>query len=99
MASQALAVWINDRLGAPVDAFAPPPRELEAETLAALAEALRGGEVRTLVSLDCNPVATAPGDLDFVHLMQRAPFRVHCGLYFDETAASFDLARANAPPP
>ena len=88
MASQALAVWINDRLGAPVDAFAPPPRELEAETLAALAEALRGGEVRTLVSLDCNPVATAPGDLDFMHLTQRAPFRVHCGLYFDETGAT-----------
>ena len=87
-ASQALAVWINDRLGAPVDAFAPPPREFEAETLAALAEALRGGEVRTLVILDCNPVATAPGDLGFVDLMQRAPFRVHCGLYFDETAAT-----------
>ena len=88
LASQALAVWINDRLGAPVDAFAPPPPELEAATLAALAEALRGGEVRTLVSLDCNPVATAPGDLGFADLMQRAPFRVHFGLYFDETAAT-----------
>ena len=79
--------WINDRLGAPVDAFAPPSAA-QAETLAALAEALRGGEVRTLVTLDCNPVATAPGDLGFVDLMQRAPFRVHFGLYFDETAAT-----------
>ena len=92
-------MWINDRLGAPVDAFAPPPPELEAETLAALAEALRGGEVRTLVSLDCNPVATAPGDLDFADLMQRAPFRVHFGLYFDETAAASTWHAANAPSP
>ena len=59
----------------------------QAGTIASLADALRNGDVRTLITLDCNPVATTPGDLGFADLMPRAPFRVHAGLYFDETAA------------
>jgi len=86
--SRALGLWINDRLDGPVDAFAPDDRAPQAGTIAALADALRGGDVRTLVVLDSNPAATAPGDLGFADLMARASFRVHAGLYFDETAAA-----------
>ena len=88
LASQALGLWINNRLGGPVDAFAPDDHAPQAGTIAALADALRNGDVRTLITLDCNPVATAPGDLDFANLMPRAPFRIHAGLYFDETAVA-----------
>ena len=58
----------------------------EAGTLAELATDLQAGKVQTLLILDSNPVAAAPGDLDFAALMARAPFRLHLGLYFDETA-------------
>ena len=88
LASQALGLWINDRLGGPVDAFAPDDPAPQAGTIASLADPLRNGDVRTLITLDCNPVATTPGDLGFAGLMPRAPFRVHAGLYFDETAAA-----------
>ena len=88
LASQALGVWINDRLLGPVDAFAPSDTAQQAGTIAALGDALRSGDVRTLITLDCNPVATTPGNLGFADLMPRAPFRVHAGLYFDETAAA-----------
>ena len=85
-AARALAVWINDRLAAPVDAFALSAPAGEAGTLAELATDLQAGKVQTLLILDSNPVAAAPGDLDFAALMARAPFRLHLGIYFDETA-------------
>jgi Fe-S-cluster-containing dehydrogenase component len=85
-AARALAVWINDRLGAPVDAYALPSPADEAGTLAELAADLHAGKVETLIVLDANPVAGAPGDLDFAALMTRAPFRLHLGTHFDETA-------------
>ena len=84
--ARALAVWINDRLAAPVDAFALSNPASEAGTLAELAKDLQAGKVQTLLILDSNPVAAASGDLDFAALMARAPFRLHLGLYFDETA-------------
>jgi Fe-S-cluster-containing dehydrogenase component len=84
--ARACAVWINDRLGAPVDAFALSPSASEAGTLAELARDLQAGQVHTLLVLDANPVAAAPGDLDFAALIARASFRLHLGLHFDETA-------------
>ena len=51
-AARALAVWINDRLAAPVDAFAPPPPASQAGTLAELATDLQAGKVQTLLILD-----------------------------------------------
>ena len=84
--TRALAAWINDRLDAPVDTFALSPPAGEAGTLAELATDLQAGKVQTLLILDSNPMAAAPGDLDFAALMARAPFRLHLGLYFDETA-------------
>ena len=84
--ARALAVWINDRLAAPVDAFALSNPTSEAGTLAELAKDLQAGKVQTLLILDSNPVAAASGDLDFAALMAHASFRLHLGLYFDETA-------------
>ena len=95
-AAQALGLWINDRLDGPVDAFAQDDPAQEVGTIAALADALRKGDVRTLLTLDCNPAATAPGDLGFANLMLRTSFRVHAGLYFDETAA---ISTWHAPAP
>ena len=84
--ARALAVWINDRLAAPVDAFALSNPTSEAGTLAELAKDLQAGKVQTLLILDSNPVPAASGDLDFAALMAHASFRLHLGLYFDETA-------------
>ena len=84
----ALGAWINDRLGAPVDGFDVDPLTLAAGTLAELAEDVRASRVETLVVVESNPVATAPGDLDFETLVAPIPFRIHLGPYFDETAAA-----------
>ena len=50
--ARALAVWINDRLAAPVDAFALSNPSSEAGTLAELAKDLQAGKVQTLLILD-----------------------------------------------
>jgi molybdopterin-containing oxidoreductase family iron-sulfur binding subunit len=84
----ALGVWINDRLNAPIDAFEVDPRQARAGTLAELADDLQNGKVETLVIMDSNPVAAAPGDLEFETRVDRAPFRVHLGSYYDETGAA-----------
>ncbi len=86
--AHALGLWINDRLGAPVDAFDVDPREAAAGTLAELADDIGRGGIETLIIIDTNPVATSPGDLDFESRLRSVPFRVHLGLYFDETAAA-----------
>ena len=72
----------------PVDAFDPDPQMSAAGTLADLAEAVRAGRVETLVVVDSNPVASAPGELGFETLVGQVPFRIHVGGYFDETAAA-----------
>ncbi|MBV9289555.1 MAG: 4Fe-4S dicluster domain-containing protein [Hyphomicrobiales bacterium] len=86
--ARALGMWINDRIGAPIDPFDIDPRQAAAGTLASLADDIRSGKVGALIILDSNPVATAPGDLEFEALIERVPFRVHLGLYYDETAAA-----------
>ena len=83
---QALAHWINARLDAPVDHFAPPPEQ--AEDLPALAGALRSGAAETVLILDSNPAYDAPADLEFSEaLRSTGAFTVHLGLWRDETAA------------
>jgi molybdopterin-containing oxidoreductase family iron-sulfur binding subunit len=71
-----------------------PPVALEpvdhAASLAALVDAMRDGEVDLLLVLEANPVYTAPADLAFVRALENVPFKVHCGLYADETAARCD---------
>ncbi len=91
-AAQALAPWINERLGntghtviytEPL-VFDPGP----GGTLADLARDMGAGAVQALVILDCNPAYAAPGSLDFRALLERVPTSIHAGLYHDETAAA-----------
>src|SRR5690606_31175116 len=60
---------------------------LALESLKALLEAIERGEVDALFILDCNPVHTAPADLDVAAAIARVPFTVHGGVYRDETGA------------
>lgn len=69
-----------------------------ASSFAALVEAMRAGEVDTLLILDGNPAYAAPSELKFADLLQRLPHSMHLGLYDDETAACchWHLPRAHA---
>ncbi len=60
----------------------------QANSLKDLVADLRGGKVSALFILGANPVYDAPADLDFAGALKNsnAPFRVHVGLYQDETA-------------
>jgi hypothetical protein len=66
------------------------PREGEpigqVESLAELTQAMAAGEVDTLIILDCNPVLTAPADLEFATALEQVPFRAQMSYFFDETA-------------
>ncbi|GEP09052.1 4Fe-4S dicluster domain-containing protein [Methylobacterium gnaphalii] len=86
----ALVHWINARLKAPIGFIAPPDRigERVPADLASLAAALEDGSVVCLAILGCNPVATAPADLDMARRIGRAGFSVHAGLHGDETAGA-----------
>ena len=91
-AVHALAHAMNDALGnvgqtvvytqtaeaQPVDQFAG---------LKELVDELNAGKVDFLLIIGTNPVYTAPADLKFADALQKAPLRVHVGLYEDETAA------------
>jgi molybdopterin-containing oxidoreductase family iron-sulfur binding subunit len=61
-------------------------RNVEEHALPALARAMDNREVDILLILGCNPVYTAAADLNFAQRLERVPFRVHLGLYHDETA-------------
>src|SRR5579884_438452 len=54
--------------------------------LAELAEDMDRGQVDVLLILGGNPVYTAPADLRFAERMQKVGFRLHLGLYQDETS-------------
>jgi molybdopterin-containing oxidoreductase family iron-sulfur binding subunit len=54
--------------------------------LAALTEAMRAGQVESLVLLDVNPVYDAPADLEFAAALARVRRTISLGLYDDETA-------------
>ena len=60
------------------------------QSLSQLAADMKAGKVIMLVILGCNPVYDAPADLAFRDLLadpqSKVKFRVHCGLYADETA-------------
>ena len=55
-------------------------------SLRELADDMQAGLVDVLIILGGNPVYTAPVDLRLAECMGRVPFRVHLGLYEDETA-------------
>jgi len=56
-------------------------------SLRELAADLEVGQVEVLVTLEGNPVFTAPADLNFAEQYQKAAFTVYLGLHDDETAA------------
>jgi molybdopterin-containing oxidoreductase family iron-sulfur binding subunit len=90
-----LVLAINQSVGAmnktltsiePVDARGHDPGQ---QSLADLAEAIRHGDVDTLLILGAsNPVFTAPADLEFETLLRRVPFSIYSGEYVDETAVA-----------
>ena len=66
------------------------PVAATAESLASLVDAMRAGQVHTLLMLDTNAVYDAPGDLAFADALNRVEMKVHAGPYVDETAAASD---------
>jgi molybdopterin-containing oxidoreductase family iron-sulfur binding subunit len=57
------------------------------DDLRALVDDMRAGRVSTLLILGGNPAFNAPSDLEFAKALANVPFRVHLGLYEDETSA------------
>jgi MoCo/4Fe-4S cofactor protein with predicted Tat translocation signal len=57
-----------------------------ASTLGQLAEAIRGGGIKTLVILEGNPAYNAPADLDWSSLQKSVAEVVRFGYYVDETS-------------
>ncbi|MCB0712186.1 MAG: TAT-variant-translocated molybdopterin oxidoreductase [Ignavibacteriae bacterium] len=51
-----------------------------------LTASMNAGEVATLIVMGCNPVYDAPADLSFLDAYQKVDYRIHHGLYHDETA-------------
>ncbi|MEO6327276.1 MAG: TAT-variant-translocated molybdopterin oxidoreductase [Thermoanaerobaculia bacterium] len=94
-AAQVLVHAINQALGnggqslLTTEAVEADPVD-QAASLRELVQAMAKGEVEALVVLDANPVFTAPCDLSIANAFQRVPFRVHFGLYADETAEYCD---------
>jgi molybdopterin-containing oxidoreductase family iron-sulfur binding subunit len=99
-AAQALAAYINERLGnAGVTVWYSDPiafRPAAAGSLADLARDIAVDKVETLVVLDANPAYAAPADLGLD--VRRVRERIHAGLYRDETAwlARWHLPLAHA---
>ena len=88
----ALSHVLNQALGSigpvvtiadPVAAQPPDPKS----TLEDLADDLADDKVDAIVILGGNPVYAAPTTLHFADRLNNARFRVHVGLYADETAA------------
>ena len=71
--------------------------ELPAGTIADLAQALKGGQVDTLLILGGNPAYTAPADLDWTQRLSNAKTVVRLGYYEDETstACQWNLPQAH----
>lgn len=59
----------------------------QTQSLRDLVAAMTAGQVDALLIVGGNPVFTAPVDLDFATALEAVSFRVHLGLYADETAA------------
>ena len=70
----------------PIDTRLPEP----APKLGTLVEAMRAGQVGTLVILGGNPVHNAPADLDFGGALGQVARKIHLGPYVDETGARAD---------
>ncbi len=63
-----------------------PASENGTESIRTLAKELHDQKVTDLFVIDSNPVYATPADLQFNEAYEKAEFRVHMGLYLDETA-------------
>ncbi len=88
--AQALVHWINAKLGAPITYIDPVAGSDGQPGLPELVQKLRAGQVTSLIAIECNPVYDAPADLNFAAALEKAPFRVHFGLWENETSALSD---------
>jgi len=91
----ALAHAMNERLGnvGATVLHLPPGAAEPVDHAASLSELVRdmdGGSVDTLLILQANPVYAAPADSEFAAALARVPFKMHLGLYQDETAVRCD---------
>ncbi len=84
---------INAAIGAPVayyaDAEDPRPDQgwtPHSQQIQAFAAAAKGADV--VLVLGCNPVLTAPADLDIAGILKNAKLSIHAGTHEDETAQS-----------
>ncbi|SDL71982.1 prokaryotic molybdopterin-containing oxidoreductase family, iron-sulfur binding subunit [Modicisalibacter muralis] len=88
-AVHAIVQAINHRLGAygnTVTAIEPVDASHRAMPLAALVEAMRAGDIDSLIVMGSNPAYNAPGELGFAEACGQVPWRCHFGETFDETA-------------
>jgi len=88
----ALAHAINARLnamGTTIHYLEAPEADdrTQLDGLKELVEEMRDEQVELLLILGGNPAFTAPADLAFAAALDKVPFRVHLGLYDDETSA------------
>ncbi|MDZ4721108.1 MAG: 4Fe-4S dicluster domain-containing protein, partial [Roseiflexaceae bacterium] len=88
----ALANVINQTLGnvgttvtyvEPVDANP----SIQFESIKALTDEMRAGQVKVLLLLGGNPIYNAPADLDFAGALGQVPLSIHQSLYVDETSS------------
>jgi len=89
--AHALAHRINARIGAVGTTLAYVPAVSEvacADSIGALCDDMRAGNVRALLILGGNPAYDAPADCDFRGALARASLSVHVSLYEDETSAA-----------
>ncbi len=84
---QALVVWINAKLNAPVTYLDPLAGSDGQPGLQELAQSLKDGQVKTLIAVECNPAYDAPANLAFNDALQKAEFRAHLSQILDETSA------------
>jgi molybdopterin-containing oxidoreductase family iron-sulfur binding subunit len=91
---QMLGDLINEKIGAfdTTLTFADPiaVQPPDGGSLKALSDDMAVGRVDTLAMLDVNPVYAASADVDFAAALQKVAFRIHAGLYHDETASLSD---------
>lgn len=89
----AAAVWvaqINQQFGnagQTLKLTAPITGPADAATLADLVSDINTERVSSLLVLDCNPVYSAPGELNVGDAIKRVPSSIHLGLHRDETGA------------
>jgi molybdopterin-containing oxidoreductase family iron-sulfur binding subunit len=95
----ALALAINNALGnvgktvtlsAPVEAHLSDDFKGQVIGFADLVNEMAAGAVETLLILGTNPAVTAPVDVPFTTALEKVPFKLHLGLYQDETAVLCD---------